>query len=805
MSSTFFALSRLPREARDTLFLLGVVGWIIVPLIPHVPPWASAFAAALLLWRAGLAWRGRPLPGRWVLGGLLALAVAGTGLTFKTLAGRDAGVTLIVLLLALKTLELRARRDAMVVFFLGFFTLLSNFLFSQSLPTAAAMLLALLGLLTALVQAHMPVGRPPLMLAMRTALRLMLLGAPVMAALFLLFPRIAPLWGLPKDTLGRSGLAGDMQVGRIAALALDDGIALRVRFDLPNGKTPPQSALYFRGPVLASFDGRTWRPLDDMAQGGPWRRISSPAALQVSGAPLRYEVTLEPHQQNWLLLIDAAPAPPGLPEGFQAAMSPELLWRTNRPVMSVLRYRAESYPQFRHGPLQRNATLNAYTELPAGFNPRTLALAAQLRAQTPVAPGADPAPALVQAALARLRTGGYRYTLEPGVFGTHSADEFWFDRKQGFCEHIASAFVVLLRAMGLPARIVTGYQGGEVNPVDGYWTVRHSDAHAWTEVWLAGQGWVRVDPTAAVGAGARGQLCALAGPRRRLRHGREHRHQPRHGAAAARRLGGDEQRLEPMGAQLHAGPPARLAARAGLRRARVARPDSPARRALGRSRAGRRRLDAVGAAPARPLAAPARAHAPAPRARGPAAARAPAAARHGPRGASTLRPRCPAARAVAAAAGAAALRCAGARRGATAHANPAHACPHMAPTALAAPAAAPRAPPAPPAPPAPRAPRQWRLNDSRHHAKDPLDCTSFDSCLRCIHQRKRPKTPEHCRRRSARGASYAAACSGGSTHFCARFFPRLCARCLPRFHTSSFHRSRPLRPGFSPRQLRRPP
>ncbi|WP_144729004.1 transglutaminaseTgpA domain-containing protein [Extensimonas perlucida] len=512
MSSTFFALSRLPREARDTLFLLGVVGWIIVPLIPHVPPWASAFAAALLLWRAGLAGRGRPLPGRWVLGGLLALAVAGTGLTFKTLAGRDAGVTLIVLLLALKTLELRARRDAMVVFFLGFFTLLSNFLFSQSLPTAAAMLLALLGLLTALVQAHMPVGRPPLMLAMRTALRLMLLGAPVMAALFLLFPRIAPLWGLPKDTLGRSGLAGDMQVGRIAALALDDGIALRVRFDLPNGKTPPQSALYFRGPVLASFDGRTWRPLDDMAQGGPWRRISSPAALQVSGAPLRYEVTLEPHQQNWLLLIDAAPAPPGLPEGFQAAMSPELLWRTNRPVMSVLRYRAESYPQFRHGPLQRNATLNAYTELPAGFNPRTLALAAQLRTQTPVAPGADPAPALVQAALARLRTGGYRYTLEPGVFGTHSADEFWFDRKQGFCEHIASAFVVLLRAMGLPARIVTGYQGGEVNPVDGYWTVRHSDAHAWTEVWLAGQGWVRVDPTAAVAPGRVGSFARLQAP-----------------------------------------------------------------------------------------------------------------------------------------------------------------------------------------------------------------------------------------------------------------------------------------------------
>ena len=122
------------------------------------------------------------------------------------------------------------------------------------------------------------------------------------------------------------------------------------------------------------------------------------------------------------------------------------------------------------------------------------------------------AQALVNAALTRLRTGGYVYTLEPGVYGQNTADEFWFDRKEGFCEHIASAFVVLMRAMDIPARIVTGYQGGDRNPVDNAWTVRQSDAHAWAEVWIEGRGWVRVDPTGAVSPGRVGAFQRLRAP-----------------------------------------------------------------------------------------------------------------------------------------------------------------------------------------------------------------------------------------------------------------------------------------------------
>ncbi|MDD2546764.1 MAG: DUF3488 and transglutaminase-like domain-containing protein [Burkholderiaceae bacterium] len=509
-------LAALPRDTRDTLFLLGVIAGVIAPHASHLPLWATALAAGLLLWRGALAWTQRRLPGRWTLLLLLALAVGGTLLTHRTVLGRDAGVTLIVVLLALKTLELRARRDALVVFFLGFFALLSHFFFSQSLGTAVAMLVALLGLLTALVNAHMPVGRPPLSVALRTAARLALLGAPIMAALFLLFPRMAPLWGMPGDPIaGRSGLSGAMRVGQIAELAMDESVALRVRFDTPGGTPPQQSALYFRGPVLSQFDGREWRPAPDgpAPQGGP-------STLQVHGEPVRYTLTLEAHQRRWLLLLDAARDPPTFAggEGVQATMAPDLQWRSDRPVREVLRYQALSYPDFRHGAGPWTERLRDFTELPTGFNPRTLELAQQLRNDPRIAPNPaqDNAAALVAAVLERLRTGGYRYTLEPGLSGVHTADAFWFDSRQGFCEHIASAFVVLIRALDIPARIVTGYQGGERNPIDGQWTVRQSDAHAWAEVWLAGQGWVRVDPTSAVAPARTGALQRLQAPRSAL-------------------------------------------------------------------------------------------------------------------------------------------------------------------------------------------------------------------------------------------------------------------------------------------------
>ncbi len=496
-------LSNLPRDSRDTLFLLLVIAWVILPQVNNLPVWCSVMAAGVLAWRGYLAYFSKPLPSRWWLLALLVVTVAATVFTHRTLLGRDAGVTLIVILLTLKTLELRAKRDAFVIFFLSFFTMLTNFFFSQSLLVAAAMLIALLGLLTALVNTHMPVGKPPLLQAAKTAGWMALLGAPVMAVLFVLFPRMAPLWGVPGDAMsGRSGLSANMQVGNIAKLALDETIAMRVRF---SGPPPQQSDLYFRGPVLSTFDGREWRSL----RSGFSSNLQAPANLKVSGSPIRYEVTMEPNNRPWLLVLDAAVSKPLL-AGSDVIMTPDLQWVADRPFTDLTRYSAESFTAFTHGPLRSQASLQDYVTLPPGFNPRTLQLAADMRREPRLqtAGGAE----LVNAVMDRLRTGGYSYTLEPGVYGQNTADEFWFDRKEGFCEHIASSFVILMRALDVPARIVTGYQGGEVNNIDGFWTIRQSDAHAWTEVWMAGRGWVRVDPTSAVAPGRTGSFARLAAP-----------------------------------------------------------------------------------------------------------------------------------------------------------------------------------------------------------------------------------------------------------------------------------------------------
>jgi transglutaminase-like putative cysteine protease len=477
----------LPRDARDTLFLLAVIAWTVLPHVPHLPVWCSLLTLVVLLWRTKLALSNSALPGRWVLVGVLLIAAALTFYSFRTLLGKEPGVTMAVVLMALKTLELRARRDAFVVFFLGFFLVLTHFLYSQSLAVAAAMLVAVWGLLTALVLAHMPVGQPSLRIASALARRTALLGAPVMVLLFVLFPRMGPLWGVPQDGVSSTGLSNSMRMGSVAEIATDDSIALRVRFD---GKVPPPEAMYFRGPVLSSFDGVEWR-----AEPARVDVERQPENLRVRGAPVRYEMTLEPLRLSTLPLLEASTTAPVI-EGYRITPREDLRWVADRPLFERLRFNAEAYPAFLHGPTQRNLRLIGQLDLPPSFNPRTLAWAAALR-RDPRYANAD-ARAVAQALLQYIRTGGFSYTLAPGEYGRDSIDEFWLDRRAGFCEHFAAAFVVVMRALDVPARVVTGYQGTDPVPIDGYYVVRQSSAHAWAEYWQPGVGWLRADPTAAV-------------------------------------------------------------------------------------------------------------------------------------------------------------------------------------------------------------------------------------------------------------------------------------------------------------------
>jgi transglutaminase-like putative cysteine protease len=482
----------LPREARDTLFQLGVIGWTVLPHLLHLPWWCSVMVCAVLLWRLQLALANAPLPSRWVVALVLLLAAALTWWGERTLLGKQAGVTMLVVLMSLKMLELRARRDAMVVFFLGFFLVLTHFLYSQSLATALATLLSVWGLLTALVLAHMPVGRPPLRRAAGVAARSALYGMPLMVALFVLFPRFAPLWGLPQDAAGRTGLSGSLRMGGVAEIANDDSIAMRVRYV---GNPPPPEALYFRGPVLAAFDGREWTRLTPSFTPA-FRQVTD---LQLRGTPVRYEVTLEPSRLALLPLLEATPdrpdSAPALP-GIETSMRPDLQWQSSQPITERVRFEAQAWPLFRHGPRVPVLGLRDLVALPPGYNPRTLAWAAEFRRE-PRHAEAD-ARTLANAVLAHIRKNDFSYTLAPGPYGRDAVDEFWLDRKLGFCEHFAASFVVVMRALDVPARIVTGYQGTDPFPVDGYYAVRQSHAHAWAEYWQPGEGWVRADPTAAV-------------------------------------------------------------------------------------------------------------------------------------------------------------------------------------------------------------------------------------------------------------------------------------------------------------------
>jgi transglutaminase-like putative cysteine protease len=378
------------------------------------------------------------------------------------------------------------------VFFLGFFLVLTHFLYSQALLTGLWLLGAVWGLLTALALAHMPVGRPPLSRAGAVAARAALLGLPLMAMLFVLFPRIGPLWGLPQDAAGRTGLSGSLRLGGVASIAEDDSIALRVRFE---GAVPPPDQLYFRGPVLSTFNGREWTRLVPSFPAAQRPRLE----LQVAGPPLRYEMTVEPSQLPLLPLLEMTPdlpgAAPSIP-GWLITQRVDGQWQTDRPLLERQRVTATAYLLHRHGPQEDVLGLRDLVDLPPNANPRTLQWAAELRAQ----PGMATAGGLqlAEAVLRHIRSAGFTYTLEPGPYGENAIDEFWFDRKLGFCEHFASAFVVVMRAMDVPARIVTGYQGADPVLQDGYLIVRNSNAHAWAEIWVPQRGWVRVDPTAAV-------------------------------------------------------------------------------------------------------------------------------------------------------------------------------------------------------------------------------------------------------------------------------------------------------------------
>jgi len=475
----------MSRDKADMLMLLASCTLVLLPHAAHLPGWVIPACALLLGWRGWITFRGDRLPPRRVLAPIAVLAIGGVFLTYHTLFGREAGIAMLALLLALKLLEMHAKRDLFIALYLSFFLILASFFYSQSMGTALLTLLATTAILTTQLSFQYTGAVPPLRRRLRMAAGILALAAPLTLVLFLLFPRIqGPLWGMPADALsGHTGLSDTMAPGNIARLAQSDAIAFRAKF---SGPLPPRRALYWRGIVLGQYDGRTWRRLPPER---PDARL--PITVTHTGAPVHYQVTQEANGKRWLFALDV---PQGLPmvAGSRARVTPDLQLLASHPVNQRQRYEVASYLHYAMQPDEPAWALRQWLALPPGFNPRTLAFAARLRRQA----GSDGA-AIVRV-LDFFHDEDFRYTLQPPPLGHDAVDEFLFSTRAGFCEHYASAFVVLMRAMGIPARVVTGYQGGEINPLDGFLTVRQSDAHAWAEAWLRGRGWVRFDPTAAV-------------------------------------------------------------------------------------------------------------------------------------------------------------------------------------------------------------------------------------------------------------------------------------------------------------------
>ena len=462
---------------RHVLCLLISLTLVAAPHAAHMPGWTIGLMVMLIAWRAYIGYARLALPNRWLLLVIALTATFGIFFSYRTIFGRDAGVALLVVMLGLKLLETRSLRDAMLLSFLGYFLVITNFLYSQTIGTALYMLACTVVITATMVSLNYAKAEPPFGVQLRTAGMLLAQSVPLMLILFLLFPRVSgPLWGLPRDAYaGVSGLSDTMTPGSLSSLVLSDAVAFRVRFE---SQIPRAKDLYWRGPVMWDFDGRTW---------SVQFFVYTATRIEAAGDPVTYEVTLEPHNRRWLFALDLpAVVPP------RSIVGTDYQLYSVQPVNNRVRYDMTSFLNARFGEVESRYALQRALQNPSRSNPRAQELGRALRQKHADDEG------IIAEMLDMFRNRRFLYTLEPPLLGEHPVDEFLFSTRSGFCEHFASAFAVVMRAAGIPTRIVTGYQGGEINALGNYLIVRQADAHAWTEVWLKDRGWVRVDPTSAV-------------------------------------------------------------------------------------------------------------------------------------------------------------------------------------------------------------------------------------------------------------------------------------------------------------------
>lgn len=467
------AAQPVPRIGLTWLLVAQVL--VILPHLPHLPLWIVGLWLGCAAWRLQIFLMRAEFPSAWVKLGLMLAVLGGVFLSRGSLVGMEAATVLLVAAFIIKLVELRTKRDALVLILLGFFTVVTGYLFDDGILAALYSLLPVTVLLAALIGLQQSTFAARPWATLRLAASLLLQALPLMVLLFVFFPRMGPLWALPlPGDKSITGLADSMAPADIAELSRSPELAFRVSFD---GTPPPRSQLYWRALTLDRFDGRRWSQAEIVA-------FAPPPRWQARGRSLDYEVIMQPSAQRWLFALDVATT--DLPD---TRLLGDFRLQRARPVQRPLRYRVTSWPEALREPQASPLLLRRALQLPAQGDPRSRAWAAELRAQY------GQPDELVRALLKHFHEQPFRYTLRPPTLGADSIDGFLFDTRSGFCAHYAGAMVFVLRAAGVPARVVAGYQGGEWNAGGGYLQVRQFDAHAWVEYWQPERGWTSVDPT----------------------------------------------------------------------------------------------------------------------------------------------------------------------------------------------------------------------------------------------------------------------------------------------------------------------
>jgi transglutaminase-like putative cysteine protease len=460
--------------------LLGI-HIVALPLYPHMPLPIILVTALFTLWTLLIISGRVAQPGRFLMLLLTMVVIAVLMQSFGTIFGQRPGSAMLLLLSFLKLFELKSTRDIAIVIFMGFFLIASNFFYSQSLLIAIYVFVVVVYLISVLIVFSDRLGTTGYKVRVHRSLRMIIQAMPLMLILFVLFPRIpGPLWGLPKDVQpSTTGISDEMSPGSINQLVSSGEVAFRVKF---TGSPPPRTDLYWRGLVLSNYDGKTWR-LDN----APARTYPLLRAADDGQSDYAYTVMLEPHNQRWVYALETMSE-----YGDQLILTREMQLLARNKILDVISYTLRSDTTIQNRGLfepERRKNL----ALPEGLNSETVMFARTLFDQS-----SHDGSTFINTVLQHFSQQAFFYTLSPPLLGENAMDDFLFTTRRGFCEHYASAFVYLMRAAGIPARVVVGYQGGTMHPFDDYMIVRQSDAHAWTEVWLEDNGWVRVDPTAAV-------------------------------------------------------------------------------------------------------------------------------------------------------------------------------------------------------------------------------------------------------------------------------------------------------------------